>query len=137
MDKQDKHIRVLIAVPGFDGHWRGPMTVTAALRDAGMEVIYVGNQSPEAIAETAVQEDADVIGLSIFSAGYMKLISRVLAGLNTKGAEDIIVIVGGIILPEHITQLKEMGVAEIFLPGGRTETIINFIRDNLKQKMAP
>jgi len=135
MEKQDNHIRVLIAVPGFDGHWRGAMTVTAALRDAGMEVIYVGNQTPEAIAEMAVQEDVDVIGLSIFSAGYMRLISRVLADLKAKRAEHIIVIVGGIILPEHINQLKEMGVAEIFLPGGRTETIINFIRENLEQKM--
>ena len=135
MEKQENQIRILIAVPGFDGHWRGAMTIATALRDAGMEVIYVGNQSPEAIAEMAVQEDVDVIGLSIFSAGYMKLITRLLAALKGKRAKHT-VIVGGIILPEHINQLKEMGVAEIFLPGGKTEDVINFIRDNLKQKIA-
>lgn len=134
MEKHNGQIRVLIAVPGFDGHWRGAMTVTAALRDAGMEVIYVGNQQPEALCEMAIQEDVDVVGLSIFSAGYMRLVPRVLAGLRAKGAKHIMVILGGIILPEHIKALKDIGIAEIFLPGGKTESIINFIRSNIRKK---
>ena len=121
MKRQGEHIRILTAIPGFDGHNRGVLTVTMALRDAGMEVIYVGNQSPEAIVEIAVQEGVDVVGLSIFAAGYMKLIPKVAAGLREKGAEDISVIVGGIIRPDDIAELKETGVAEVFLPGGRTD----------------
>ena len=134
MEKQGKRIRVLVAVPGFDGHWRGAMVASSALRDAGMEVIYVGKQSPQAIAEIAIQEAVDVIGLSIFSAGYMKLISKVLDSLKDKHAENVLVIVGGIIPPEHIDIVKEMGVGEIFLPGGKTESIVEFIRQNVEQK---
>src|SRR5512140_1245888 len=122
-------IRVLIATPGLDGHDRGAKVVAAALRDAGMEVIYTGlHQTPEMIATAAIQEDVDVVGLSILSGAHVSLSQRVLQKLKEDGAGDKMVLVGGIISPADSTRLKEMGVAEVFIPGTSIKTIANFIR---------
>ena len=134
MSQQKAPIRALIAIPGFDGHWKGAMTVSMALRDAGAEVIYVGNQTPKSIAEIAIQEDVDVIGLSIFAAGHMKLIPQTASALNDKGAKDILLIVGGIIPPDDVPKLKEIGVDEIFLPGGKIEEVVNYVFKNAGRK---
>jgi len=122
-------IRVLVAKPGLDGHDRGAKVVARALRDAGMEVIYTGlRQTPEMIAEAALQEDVDVIGLSILSGAHMALLPRVMELLHEKGLNNIIVIVGGIIPEEDIPELKHMGVAGVFGPGTSTGAIVDFIR---------
>jgi len=114
----ERKIRVLIAKPGLDGHDRGAKVVARALRDAGMEVIYTGlRQTPEQIVTAALQEDVDVIGLSILSGAHMTLVPRVMQLLQEKGLQDVVVFVGGIIPQEDIPKLKALGVAEVFLPG--------------------
>ena len=125
-----KKIRVVVAKPGLDGHDRGAKVIARALRDAGMEVIYTGlHQTPEQIAETVLQEDADAVGLSILSGAHMTLVPRVVKLLKEQGADDVVVTVGGTIPAEDIPELKKLGVAEIFTPGASTQQIIDFIRD--------
>lgn len=131
----ERKIRVLIAKPGLDGHDRGAKVVARALRDAGMEVIYTGlRQTPEQIVNAAIQEDVNVIGLSILSGAHNVIIPRVLELLQAKqAADDILLVAGGIIPDTDIPTLKEMGVAEIFQPGTSTQEIISSIRSHLKR----
>ncbi len=125
----DKKIRVLVAKPGLDGHDRGAKVVANALKDAGMEVIYTGlHQTPGMIAESAVQEDVDVIGLSILSGAHMTMFPRVIELLKEKGADDIMVFGGGIIPAEDIESLESSGVAKVFGPGTNTKEIIDFLQ---------
>jgi len=126
--EQMRKIRVLMAKPGVDGHWRGAITVTKALRDAGMEVIYIGNQTPDQIANVALQEDVDVVGLSILSAGHMKLITDTIKALKRKKLDDLILLVGGIIPERDIPILKKRGVKEVFIPGTPLADIVNYIK---------
>jgi methylmalonyl-CoA mutase, C-terminal domain len=122
-------IRVVIAKPGLDGHDRGAKIVARGLRDAGMEVVYTGlHQTPEQIAVTAVQEDADAVGISILSGAHMTLVPRVLDLLREQGAADVVVIVGGTIPREDVARLKELGVAEVFTPGTPMQGMIDFLR---------
>lgn len=131
----ERRIRVLIAKPGLDGHDRGAKIVARALRDAGMEVIYTGlRQSPEQIVTAAIQEDVDVVGLSILSGAHMHLFRRVLDLLRERDAADIMVFGGGIIPDEDIPALKELGVAEIFQPGTTTTEIIEFLQKRCREK---
>jgi methylmalonyl-CoA mutase C-terminal domain/subunit len=124
-----RKIRVVIAKPGLDGHDRGAKIIARALRDAGMEVIYTGlHQTPEPIVETAIQEDADAIGISILSGAHMTLVPRILDGLKANGAEDVLVVVGGTIPKEDSDELKQRGVAEVFTPGAPTTEIIDFLK---------
>jgi methylmalonyl-CoA mutase C-terminal domain/subunit len=126
----ERKIRVLIAKPGLDGHDRGAKVVARALRDAGMEVIYTGlRQTPEMITEAALQEDVDVIGLSILSGAHMALMPRIMALLAENDMSDVAVFIGGIVPNDDIPQLKEMGVLEIFGPGTSTENIVLTIRE--------
>jgi len=126
---QDKKIRVLVAKPGLDGHDRGAKVVAYGLRDAGFEVVYTGlRQTPEMIVNAAVQEDVDVVGLSILSGAHLSLTQRVLQNLKAKGASDKMVLVGGIISPTDSAKLKEMGVAEVFIPGASIKNIADFIK---------
>jgi methylmalonyl-CoA mutase, C-terminal domain len=123
-------IRVVIAKPGLDGHDRGAKIIARALRDAGMEVIYTGlHQTPEQIVETALQEDADAVGISILSGAHMTLVPKILAGLRSHGLEDVLVVVGGTIPAEDARELKEQGVAEVFTPGAPTSQIVEFLRE--------
>lgn len=125
----EKKIRVLVAKPGLDGHDRGVKVVAAALRDAGMEVIYSGlHQTPEAVVETAIQEDVDVVGLSVLSGAHMTLFTRVKNLLRSRGADHIVLTGGGIIPEEDRRELLELGVAELFGPGTTTKDIVDFIR---------
>ena len=125
-------IRVLLAKPGLDGHDRGAKVVARALRDAGMEVIYTGiRQTPDMIVEAAIQEDVDVVGLSILSGAHLELFPPVIEGLRKKGREDALVIAGGIIPEDDIPTLQQIGVKGIFGPGTSTEDIISFIRKQL------
>jgi methylmalonyl-CoA mutase C-terminal domain/subunit len=125
----ERKIRVLVAKPGLDGHDRGAKVVARALRDAGMEVIYTGlRQTPEMIAEAALQEDVDVVGLSILSGAHMALVPRVLELLRANGQEHVKVFIGGIIPDEDVPRLKELGVTAIYGPGASTEEIIADIR---------
>jgi len=125
-------IRIVIAKPGLDGHDRGAKVVARALRDAGMEVIYTGlHQTPEQIVETAIQEDADAVGLSILSGAHMTLVPRVLDGLRDQGADDVLVLVGGTIPDDEAKVLREQGVAEVFTPGAPTGTIVEFLQTRL------
>jgi methylmalonyl-CoA mutase C-terminal domain/subunit len=129
-----RKIRVLAAKPGLDGHDRGVKVIANALMDAGMEVIYTGlRQSPEQIVETAIQEDVDVIALSILSGAHDFLFPRVMELLEEKGVTDVLVIGGGIIPDEDIDELKKAGIAEIFGPGTYTNEIVTYIRENLKR----
>jgi methylmalonyl-CoA mutase C-terminal domain/subunit len=122
-------IRVVVAKPGLDGHDRGAKIIARALRDAGMEVIYTGlHQTPEQIVETAIQEDADAVGISILSGAHMTLVPRILDLLRENGAEDVLVVVGGTIPNEDIEELKAGGVAEVFTPGAPTAAIVEFLR---------
>jgi len=123
-----RKIRVLIAKPGLDGHYRGAIVVSTALRDAGMEVIYVGNQEPANIVNIAIQEGVDVIGLSNYSAGHLRLTTQVIENLKKKNAQDILLIVGGIVPPIDIPVLKEAGVAEVFPPGSPVQNIVEFVK---------
>ena len=127
---EGKRIRVLVAKPGLDGHDRGAKVVARALRDAGMEVIYTGlRQTPEMVAEAALQEDVDVVGLSILSGAHMALVPRVLELLRANGQEAVKVFIGGIIPDEDLPRLKEIGVAGIYGPGASTEDIIRQVRE--------
>ena len=129
-----KPIRVLIAKPGLDGHDRGAKLIARALRDAGMEVIYTGlRQTPEQIVATAVQEDVDVIGMSLLSGAHNYLFPRVVELLKEQEADDILIVGGGVIPDDDITVLKEAGIAEIFTPGTTTTQMIEFIKANVKQ----
>src|ERR671935_799171 len=121
--------RVVIAKVGLDGHDRGAKVIARALRDAGMEVIYTGlHQTPEQIVETAIQEDADAVGISILSGAHMTLVPRILEGLREQGADDVLVVVGGTIPTDDAEQLKRQGVAEVFTPGAPTSEIVDFLR---------
>jgi methylmalonyl-CoA mutase C-terminal domain/subunit len=127
-----KKIRVLIAKPGLDGHDRGAKIIARALRDAGMEVIYTGlRQTPEMIASAAVQEDVDVIGLSILSGAHNTICPQLMGLLREKGMNDVTVLVGGIIPEADISDLKKNGIAEIFLPGTSTQDIVEFIHKRI------
>src|SRR5262244_2512523 len=133
-DQAERKIRVLVAKPGLDGHDRGAKVIARALRDAGMEVIYTGlRQTPEMIASAAVQEDVDVIGLSILSGAHNTLCPQLMKLLHEKGMQDVTVLVGGIIPEADIPGLKQAGIAEIFLPGTSTQEIIDFIHKRLAQ----
>jgi methylmalonyl-CoA mutase C-terminal domain/subunit len=122
-------IRVVIAKPGLDGHDRGAKIIARALRDAGMEVIYTGlHQTPEQIVETAIQEDADAVGVSILSGAHMTLVPRIVDGLRANGADDVLVVVGGTIPQDDADELKAAGVAEVFGPGATTGEIVDFLR---------
>jgi isobutyryl-CoA mutase small subunit len=126
-------IRVVVAKPGLDGHDRGAKVIARALRDAGMEVIYTGlHQTPEQIVETAIQEDADAIGLSILSGAHNTLFARVIELLEQRDASDITVFGGGIIPEADIAPLKAMGVAEIFTPGATTGDVVKWIRTHVR-----
>jgi methylmalonyl-CoA mutase C-terminal domain/subunit len=125
--------RVVIAKPGLDGHDRGVKIVARALRDAGMEVIYTGlHQTPEQIVETAIQEDADAVGLSVLSGAHMTLFRRVIELLAERGAADVTVFGGGIIPDEDLPELQRLGVARIFTPGATTQSIVEWAQENLK-----
>jgi methylmalonyl-CoA mutase, C-terminal domain len=122
-------IRVVIAKPGLDGHDRGAKIIARALRDAGMEVIYTGlHQTPEQIVETAIQEDADAVGISILSGAHMTLVPRILDGLRENGAEDVLVVVGGTVPADDAAELRKLGVAEVFGPGAPTTDIVDFLK---------
>jgi methylmalonyl-CoA mutase C-terminal domain/subunit len=125
-------IRVVVAKPGLDGHDRGAKVVARALRDAGVEVIYTGlHQTPEQIVETAIQEDADAVGLSVLSGAHMTLFAKVIELLRERGSEDIKVFGGGIIPEADMPELERLGVAKIFTPGATTTDIIDWVRTNL------
>jgi methylmalonyl-CoA mutase C-terminal domain/subunit len=127
-------IRVLVAKPGLDGHDRGAKVVARALRDAGMEVVYTGlRQTPEMIAEAALQEDVDVVGLSVLSGAHMALLPRIVASLRESGIDDVLVIAGGIIPDEDVPLLEEAGVNGIFGPGTLTEDIVKFIQEHVRR----
>ena len=129
----ERTVRVVVAKPGLDGHDRGAKIVARALRDAGFEVIYTGlHQTPEQIVATAVQEDADAIGLSVLSGAHNYLFKRVIELLEEKGAADIAVFGGGIIPPEDIAALKAIGVKELFTPGTSTQDIVRFVREHIR-----
>jgi methylmalonyl-CoA mutase C-terminal domain/subunit len=125
-------IRVVVAKPGLDGHDRGAKVVARALRDAGMEIIYTGlHQTPEQIVETAIQEDADAVGLSVLSGAHMTLFRRVVELLRERGAEDVVVFGGGIIPAADIPELRDIGVAKVFTPGATTQSIVDWVRTNI------
>ncbi|HET6643629.1 MAG TPA: cobalamin B12-binding domain-containing protein [Gaiellaceae bacterium] len=125
-------IRVVIAKPGLDGHDRGAKIIARALRDAGMEVIYTGlHQTPEQIVETAIQEDADAVGISILSGAHMTLVPKIVEGLKANGADDVLVVVGGTIPKHDSDELKRLGVAEIFTPGAPMGEIVEFLREKV------
>jgi methylmalonyl-CoA mutase C-terminal domain/subunit len=129
---EEKVLRILVAKAGLDGHDRGAKIIARALRDAGFEVIYTGlHQTPEMIAEAAVQEDVDAIGLSILSGAHMTLFPAVIQALKERGAEDVTVFGGGIVPEDDIQLLKQAGVKEIFTPGISTQTIIEWIREQV------
>ena len=128
-----RKIRVVVAKPGLDGHDRGAKIIARALRDAGMEVIYTGlHQTPEQIAETVIQEDADAIGLSILSGAHMTLVPRIAKLLEEQGVDDVLLTVGGTIPADDIPELKKLGVAEVFTPGSSTQQIIEFIQKSVR-----
>ena len=128
----DKRLRILVAKPGLDGHDRGAKIIARALRDSGFEVIYTGlHQTPEMIAEAAVQEDADAVGLSVLSGAHMTLFPEVMRLLKERGAGDIAVFGGGIIPDDDAVKLKQMGVRQIFTPGASTEDIVKWVRENI------
>jgi methylmalonyl-CoA mutase C-terminal domain/subunit len=128
----DKRLRILVAKPGLDGHDRGAKIIARALRDGGFEVIYTGlHQTPEMIAEAAVQEDADAVGLSVLSGAHMTLFPEVMRLLKERGAGEIAVFGGGIIPDDDAVKLKQMGVRQIFTPGASTEDIVKWVRENV------
>jgi len=130
----DSRIRVLVAKPGLDGHDRGAKVIARALRDAGMEVVYTGlRQTPEMIVHAALQEDVQVIGLSILSGAHNAIVPRVMELLKQNGMTDVMVILGGIVPDEDAAELKRQGVAAVFQPGASLEDIVNFIRSSVKQ----
>jgi methylmalonyl-CoA mutase C-terminal domain/subunit len=124
----------VVAKPGLDGHDRGAKIIARALRDSGMEVIYTGlHQTPEQIAETVIQEDADAIGISILSGAHMTLVPRIVDLLREQGVDDVLITVGGTIPNRDIEELKTLGVAEVFTPGAPTDDIVGFIREGVAQ----
>ena len=133
----ERKIRVVVAKPGLDGHDRGAKIIARALRDAGMEVIYTGlHQTPEQIASTVIQEDADAIGLSILSGAHMTLVPKVLNLLAEQGVEDVVITVGGTIPADDVAELKGLGVAEVFTPGSSTDEIVEFIEGAVAQRIS-
>jgi methylmalonyl-CoA mutase C-terminal domain/subunit len=135
MAMPQRNLRIIIAKPGLDGHDRGAKIIARALRDAGFEVIYTGlHQTPEMIVAAAVQEDVDAIGMSIMSGAHMTLFPAVVDLLREKGATDVVVFGGGIIPQDDVPKLKEKGVAEVFLPGSTTQTIIDWIRQHIRPR---
>ena len=133
MTESERKIRVLVAKPGLDGHDRGAKVVARALRDAGFEVIYTGlRQTPEQIAEAALQEDVDVVGLSILSGAHMRLFPEIMRLLKEKGVGGVLVIAGGIIPEDDVAPLKKLGIKAIFGPGTPTTEIVKYIRDHVK-----
>jgi methylmalonyl-CoA mutase C-terminal domain/subunit len=137
-DASTKKIRVLVAKPGLDGHDRGAKVIARALRDAGMEVIYTGlRQTPEMIVNAALQEDVDVIGLSILSGAHNAIIPRVMDLMKQNKMDDVIVVLGGTIPQQDLPQLTQMGVAAVFGPGTPMQGIIDFIRNNVKSRSIP
>jgi methylmalonyl-CoA mutase C-terminal domain/subunit len=135
MSAKDRPLRIVVAKPGLDGHDRGAKIIARALRDAGFEVIYTGlHQTPEMIVATAIQEDADAVGLSIMSGAHMTLFPAVVDLLRQQDAKDIVVFGGGIIPQDDVPKLKERGVAEVFLPGSPTQGIIEWIRANVRPR---
>jgi methylmalonyl-CoA mutase C-terminal domain/subunit len=134
---RERPVRVVIAKPGLDGHDRGAKVIARALRDAGMEVIYTGlRQTPEQIASAALQEDADVIGLSILSGAHLHVCARLLTLLREQGMDDVLVLVGGIIPDQDIARLKAIGVQGIFLPGTPMQAIVDFIAAHVRRQAA-
>ncbi len=132
-----RKIRVVVAKPGLDGHDRGAKIIARALRDAGMEVIYTGlHQTPEQIAATVIQEDADAVGLSILSGAHMTLVPKVVELLREQGVDDVLITVGGTIPAEDAPELKKLGIAEVFTPGASTDEIVEFIRGAVAERMA-
>jgi methylmalonyl-CoA mutase C-terminal domain/subunit len=130
-------IRVVVAKPGLDGHDRGAKIIARAFRDAGIEVIYTGlHQTPEQIAATVVQEDADAVGLSILSGAHMTLVPRVVELLDEQGLGDVLVVVGGTVPADDIAPLKELGVAEVFTPGAATQDIVDFVKTQTRKREA-
>jgi len=131
----NEKIRVIVAKPGLDGHDRGAKVIARAFRDAGFEVIYTGlRQTPEQVVNAALQEDADVIGLSVLSGAHMTLCPRIMELMKKEGLNDVLVLVGGIIPDNDIAKLKQLGVSEIFQPGASTEEIIAYVRKNVRKK---
>jgi methylmalonyl-CoA mutase C-terminal domain/subunit len=132
----DSKLRILIAKPGLDGHDRGAKIIARALRDAGFEVIYTGlHQTPDMIAEAAVQEDVDAIGLSVLSGAHMTLFPQILTKLKEKGCADLPVFGGGIIPKDDVTELKKLGIAQIFTPGASTKDIVVWINENIRPRV--
>ncbi len=135
MAEPERIIRVLVAKPGLDGHDRGAKVIARALRDAGMEVVYTGiRQTPRMIVETALQEDVDVIGLSILSGAHMALFPEIISGLRENGMEDVLLVAGGIIPLEDQPELRGMGLRGIFGPGASTSAIVSFIRESMEAR---
>ena len=132
--QNQRRIRVIVAKPGLDGHDRGAKVIARALRDAGMEVIYTGlRQTPEQIATAALQEDADVIGLSILSGAHTTIVPKLMALLNERGMDDVLVVLGGIIPDVDVPAMKALGVAAVFQPGASLESIVEFIRSHVRK----
>ena len=128
-------IRVVVAKPGLDGHDRGAKVIARAFRDAGFEVIYTGlRQSPEQIVNAALQEDADVIGISVLSGAHMTLCPRITELMKKEGIDDVMVVVGGIIPDQDIVELKKCGVSEVFQPGANTQDIVAYVQENVRKK---
>jgi methylmalonyl-CoA mutase C-terminal domain/subunit len=135
MKDSGKRIRILVAKPGLDGHDRGARVIARAFRDAGFEVVYTGlHQTPEQIVAAALQEDVDLIGLSVLSGAHMYLFKRVLELLKANKADDVMVIGGGIIPEEDIPKLKKLGIKEVFLPGTPLDSIVGWVKDNVKPR---
>jgi len=131
----ERRVRILVAKPGLDGHDRGAKIVARVLRDAGFEVIYTGlHQTPEMIVESALQEDVDIIGISILSGAHMTVFPEVIRLLNAKGVDHIKLFGGGIIPPDDVNKLKKLGVMEVFLPGTNTDHIVEFVNKKIKKK---
>lgn len=128
-------IRVVVAKPGLDGHDRGAKVIAQALRDAGMEVIYTGiRQTPEAIVNTVIQEDAQILGVSILSGAHNYLLPKIMELLQENQVDDVLVIAGGVIPEEDVPELKKVGVAEVFTPGTSLDSVIKFIRQHVKER---
>ncbi len=137
MSQKERTLRILVAKPGLDGHDRGAKIIARALRDGGFEVIYTGlHQTPEMIVAAALQEDVDAVGLSIMSGAHMTLFPAVIDLLKAQGATDVTVFGGGIIPQDDVPRLKELGTAEVFLPGSSTQTIIDWIRGHIHPRQA-
>ena len=130
----NERLRVLVAKPGLDGHDRGAKVIARAFRDAGFEVIYTGlRQTPEQIVNAALQEDADVVGLSVLSGAHMTLCPRIMELMKKEGLNDVLVVVGGIIPDQDVAKLKALGISEVFQPGASTEDIIAYVRKNARK----